>query len=137
MKPRNVVEPMNQAAMTPDALAALEKAGFSRRNFLKGAGALIVSFSMAGVAKKLAAQSSDQSRLTPPNQVDSWIAIAEDGSVTGYAGKCEFGQGFRTVQHQLMAEELSVPRDRITLILCDTALTPDQGVSSGDRKSVV
>lgn len=39
--------------MTPDALHALQQAGFTRRAFLKGSGALIVSFSAAGVVGKL------------------------------------------------------------------------------------
>src|SRR5678816_1122611 len=36
-----------------------------------------------------------------------------------------------TAQTQLVAEELSVPFDRVKLIQCDTALTPDQGTTSG------
>ena len=44
-----------------------------------------------------------------PRQLDSWIAIAADGSVTAYTGKCELGQGMFTAQTQLVAEELSVP----------------------------
>ena len=121
--------------MTPDARAALEKAGFSRRDFLKGAGALIVSFSAMGEAGKLAAQTSSTvvPRATPLDQVDSWIVISQDETVTGYAGKCDFGQGFKTVQRQLIAEELSVPLDRVNIVICDTALTPDQGVSSGSQ----
>src|SRR5947208_9383373 len=65
------------------------------------------------------------------NQLDSWIAISADGSVTAYTGKCELGHGLHTAQTQLIAEELSVPFDRVTLIQCDTALTPDQGTTSG------
>src|SRR5436190_1136019 len=37
-------------AMSPDALGALESAGISRRNFIKGSGALIITFSMGGLA---------------------------------------------------------------------------------------
>ena len=44
---------MTQAAMTPDASAALAREGFSRRHFLKGSGALIVGFSVAGVGGRL------------------------------------------------------------------------------------
>ena len=66
-------------------------------------------------------------------QLDSWIAIAADGSVTAYTGKCELGQGMSTAQTQLVAEELSVPFDRVKLIQCDTALTPDQGTTSGSQ----
>src|SRR5947208_17179317 len=65
------------------------------------------------------------------NQLDSWIAIAADGRVTAYTGKCELGHGLYTAQTQLIAEELSVPLDRVKLIQCDTALTPDQSTTSG------
>ena len=119
--------------MTRDARAALEKCGFSRRDFLRGAGALIVSFSMGGGARKLRGQTTGAPRDTTLNQVDSWVAIAQDETVTGYSGKCDFGQGFRTVQYQLIAEELYMPLSRVNLIYCDTALTPDQGVTSGSQ----
>src|SRR5947208_10040612 len=65
------------------------------------------------------------------NQLDSWIAIGADGRVTAYTGKCELGHGLYTAQMQLIAEELSVPLSRVTLTQCDTALTPDQGTTSG------
>ncbi len=65
------------------------------------------------------------------NQLDSWIAIAADGNVTAYTGKCELGHGLYTAQTQLVAEELGVPFNRVKLVQCDTALTPDQGTTSG------
>ena len=109
--------------------------GVSRREFLKRSGALIVTFSAAGVASELglargvaAAQGINGN---PGTGLDSWIAIAADGRVTAYTGKCELGHGLFTAQTQLIAEELSVPLDRVTLIQCDTALTPDQGTTSG------
>lgn len=123
-------------AMTPDALTALSGEGFSRRNFFRSAGALIVSFSMAGALEEKADAQTPSGFPTPTinaNQVDSWVAIATDESVTAYAGKCDFGQGFRTVQHQLVAEELGVPLARVKMIICDTAQCPDQGVSSGSQ----
>ena len=133
MKMKPAKTSMDQRVMTPDALAALERAGFSRRDFLKGAGVLIVGFSATGgLAKNLLAQ--DSAQADPPlDQVDSWVAIGADESVTAYSGKCDFGQGFATVQYQLVADELYVPLNRITLIACDTAQTPDQGVSSGSQ----
>src|SRR6185436_12712089 len=36
-----------------------------------------------------------------------------------------------TAQVQLVAEELDVPLSRVTLTMCDTASTPDQGTTSG------
>jgi len=121
--------------MTADALAALEGAGLSRRKFLKGSGVLIVGFGRARLAGPLGSLSEQAfaqgfNGASSP-QLDSWIAIAADGSVTAYTGKCELGHGLYTSQTQLIAEELSVPFDRVTLIQCDTALTPDQGTTSG------
>src|SRR3984885_4006051 len=65
----------------------------------------------------------------PANQVDSWLAIGSDGKVTAYTGKEELGQGMSTAQTQLVAEELCVPISRVKLIVADTHLTPDQGVT--------
>src|SRR2546427_8763431 len=98
----------------------------SRRTFLKTSGALVVSFS-------LAPESVFSQRLdgASSNQIDGWISINGDGSVTAFTGKCELGHGLYTAQTQLVAEELSVPFDRVKLIQCDTALTPDQGTTSG------
>src|SRR5438093_9952428 len=125
MKPLDALK-----ALTPDAAAAI-----SRRNFMKGSGALIVGFHMAGLAGRLGMSpgSAAAQRLdgASSNQLDAWIAIGADGSVTAYTGKCELGQGLYTAQMQLIAEELSVPFERVKLIQCDTGITPDQGTTSG------
>ena len=134
MKLRNSVKPIRPDSMTSDAYQALGNAGSSRRDFLRTAGVMIVGFSMAGKAGKLAAQSPiNPSGLVDVTLVDSWLAIGADESITAYSGKCEFGQGFQTVQYQLIAEELDVPLSRVTLIFCDTGYTPDQGVTSGSQ----
>src|SRR5580692_8260353 len=109
----------------------------SRREFLKNAGVLIVGFNMRGANAKLSAQSPiDPTGLVNATQVDSWISIAADESITVHSGKIEFGQGFSTVQTQLVAEELFVPLSRITVIFGDTGFTPDQGVTSGSQSTV-
>ena len=69
----------------------------------------------------------------PLNQLDSWVAIAADGSVTAYSGKEELGQGISVAQTQLVAEELCVPFHRVRLIYCDTAFTPDQAYTAGSQ----
>ena len=107
----------------------------SRRRFLKSSGALIVCFSAGGVADTLglAPGSVSAQGLDGPgsSDLDSWIAVAADGRVTAYTGKCELGHGLYTAQTQLIAEELSVPFNRVTLVQCDTSRTPDQGTTSG------
>jgi CO/xanthine dehydrogenase Mo-binding subunit len=108
----------------------------SRRDFLKDSGVLIVTFGAAGLAGPVGVVRGDAAAQGAPaanRQLDSWLAVAADGTVTAYTGKCELGQGMQTAQTQLIAEELSVPLDRVRLIQCDTALTPDQGTTSGSQ----
>ena len=129
------------AGLSPEARSALARTRLSRRGFLKQSGALIVTFSAFGPSsgrtegppyKAPSSAASAQGMNRPGNgRLDSWIAIAADGRVTAYTGKCELGQGLYTAQTQLIAEELAVPLDRVTLIQCDTAVTPDQGTTSG------
>jgi len=110
----------------------------SRREFLKNAGALIVSFSAASLADSLTfAQGPFDTHPShiDPTKLDSWIAVDADGAVTAYTGKCDFGQGMFTSQTQLVAEELCVRIDRVKLIQCDTSVTPDQGTTSGSQST--
>jgi nicotinate dehydrogenase subunit B len=118
--------------LTSEARRALARAGFSRRSFLKGSGAVIVTFASAGAVDMTGVFAQGFNGTGSP-QLDSWIAIGTDGVVTAYTGKCEFGQGLYTAQMQLVAEELCVPFDRVRLIQCDTSMTPDQGTTSGQQ----
>ncbi|PYY18157.1 MAG: xanthine dehydrogenase family protein molybdopterin-binding subunit [Acidobacteria bacterium] len=110
----------------------------SRRDFLKSSGALIVSFSAASIAGPLAnAQGPFDTHRShiDPTKLDSWIAVAADGTVTAKTGKCDFGQGMLTAQTQLVAEELCVSIGRVNLIQSDTAVCPDQGTTSGSQST--
>jgi CO/xanthine dehydrogenase Mo-binding subunit len=110
----------------------MSSAAVSRREFLKGGGALVVTFGAAGIAGRLATGTAQAQGLGRPGaQLDSWLAIAADGSVKAWTGKCELGQGLYTAQAQLIAEELVVPLERVSLVQCDTDVTPDQGTTSG------
>jgi len=103
----------------------------TRRSFLKTSGALIVGFGSGGL---IVTRAQGPLQGSPAmNQLDSWIAIATDGSITAFSGKEELGQGISTAQQQLVAEELSVPFNRVKLIYCDTAITPDQAHTSGSQ----
>lgn len=123
-------------SMTAAARAALGKEGFSRRDFLRGSGALVVSFGGARLAGGLGVMPDAafaQATRATDGQLDSWLAIGTDGRVTAYTGKCELGQGLFTAQTQLVAEELSIQISRVRLIQCDTEVTPDQGTTSGSQ----
>src|SRR4051794_4102726 len=126
-----------RGAVTFDPRGTSSAADFSRRDFLKRSGALIVGFGAAAGSIRAVLQGPFDTRAShiDPTQLDSWIAGAADGSGTGYTGKCDLGQGMLTAQTQLVAEELSVTVDRVRLITCDTRVCPDQGTVSGSQST--
>jgi CO/xanthine dehydrogenase Mo-binding subunit len=106
----------------------------NRRRFIVQSGALVVSFGASRVAQNLGLETAAAAQgLNGPGsrQLDGWIAVRADGGITAFTGKCELGHGLYTAQIQLIAEELCVPFSRVTLVQCDTAVTPDQGTTSG------
>src|SRR5438477_9768823 len=113
-------------------------AKLSRRDFLQASGALIVCFSVGPALESyVVAQGPFDTHAShiDPEKLDSWLAVASDGTVTAYTGKCDFGQGMYTVQTQLVAEELCVSINQVKLIQCDTSVTPDQGTTSGSQST--
>jgi CO/xanthine dehydrogenase Mo-binding subunit len=114
-------------------------ASISRRDVLKGAGALIVSFNLFGSVSQLFAQGTQGG--TPisnagglaPDQLDSWIAIAPDGTVTVFTSKVDLGTGTGTALGQIVAEELDVPISKIRMEIGDTEKSVDQGRTSASR----
>jgi CO/xanthine dehydrogenase Mo-binding subunit len=63
--------------------------------------------------------------------LDSWIQINTDGTVTVQTGKVEFGQGIKTALAQIAADELDVALKRIRVATTDTAHSPDEGLTVG------
>lgn len=111
----------------------------SRRRFLQGMGALVVSFRLGAVTNARASATpempinpmfsvDDQLGLTP--DVDGWLRIAEDDTVTIFTGRVEIGTGILTALVQIAAEELDVPAANVTIIAGDTDVVPNQGVTS-------
>src|SRR5712671_5365249 len=106
-----------------------------RRDFLKASGSLVVAFSfaprLAEAAMAGGAASIPEAKPLAPGEVDSFLAIGADGTVTCYSGKVDLGTGVATALRQIVADELTVALDKVELITGDTLLTPDQGVTSG------
>ncbi len=99
----------------------------SRRSLLGAGGALIVSIAASG---PMLAQGKAAGK-PPPDQLDSWLAIRQDGSVVAYFGKPDVGQGVDVAIRQIVAEELDVAVARVSLVMSDTAVTVNQGGASG------
>ena len=131
----------------------IETKTISRRQLLKGSGALVVSFSLRGPLSRVLAQSQETSEPRPyavervdlgtftpgpgdyldATELDSWLAVMQDGSITMFTGKVDIGTGTRTALAQIVAEELDVPFNRITMAMGDTAKTVDQGRTVGSN----
>ncbi len=106
----------------------------TRRQFLKGTGALIVSFNLFPAPTDLHAQETVGSGMdADPTSLDSWLAIARDGSVTVFSGKVDLGTGAETALAQIVAEELDVPFEQIKMSSLDTTKAIDQGITAGSR----
>jgi len=122
--------------MTPDARLKPSRSMLSRRELLKVGGALIVTFSSDALLPRWArAQATrsggDVGKLLDPSEVDSFLAIHADGTVTVYTGKVDVGTGLRVAVAQMAGEELGIPAERITVVDGDTGLCPDQGGTGG------
>jgi nicotinate dehydrogenase subunit B len=66
-------------------------------------------------------------------ELDSWIRINPEGTVTVFTGKVDYGQGIRTAFAQIGADELDVSLDRIDIVMADTAQTPNEWITAGSR----
>lgn len=98
--------------------------GMTRRSFLKRFGGGVV------IAVALTDFDVLEGAVTQPYPTDlnAYLNIAEDGSVLGYTGKIEMGQGVNTSLAQMLAEELDVKLERVSMVMGDTDLCPyDRG----------
>ncbi|HEV7802562.1 MAG TPA: molybdopterin cofactor-binding domain-containing protein [Burkholderiales bacterium] len=103
----------------------------NRRTFLTSAGALVVSVSLPA-GKASASSATKASRLgLKPDQLSSYISINPDGSAVGWVGKVDMGQGTDIGWIKLIAEELDLPPERMSMVQGHTEMTVDQGGASG------
>ncbi|WP_345639204.1 xanthine dehydrogenase family protein molybdopterin-binding subunit, partial [Rugosimonospora acidiphila] len=107
----------------------------SRRGLLKAGGALVVMSAAVPVALRPSVAQAAATGMPFPTPVltdlSTWLTVQANGSVTWRTGHVELGQGNRTALAQIVAEELDVAFDKVTLIMGDTNVTPDQGVTAG------
>jgi nicotinate dehydrogenase subunit B len=104
----------------------------SRRDLLRGGVAVAVSFTL-GWPKRAVAQApgSDLGKSVDPHEVDSFLAVHTDGSLTIYTSHVDVGVGLRIAMRQMVAEELGIAVGRISMVEGDTSLTPNHGGTGG------
>src|SRR3989449_9074107 len=112
----------------------MTRMNISRRDLLKAGGALVVSFIVPGGIRTALGQASGTIGGKPaltPDELDSWIAVKADGRIIAFFGKMDMGQGVDVAIGQIVADELDVAFDRVTVVMGDTAFTCNQGGASG------
>jgi CO/xanthine dehydrogenase Mo-binding subunit len=67
----------------------------------------------------------------------STVHVLSDGSVVLLCGTAELGQGAKTVMSQIVAEELRIPLNRVTIRPIDTAFTPFDRSTGSSRSTTV
>jgi CO/xanthine dehydrogenase Mo-binding subunit len=65
--------------------------------------------------------------LSNTPDLDSWVRINSDGTITLFTGKVELGQDLRTSVAMIGADELDLSLDRIRVVMADTSRSPDEG----------
>jgi nicotinate dehydrogenase subunit B len=59
--------------------------------------------------------------------LELFLVLDAAGRITAFNGHVDLGTGIRTALAQIVAEELDVATDRVTMVLGDSELAPDQG----------
>lgn len=102
--------------------------GLGRRTFLQllGAGLMVSVSTVPALAQRRGSRGG-----TGVRNIDARVHLGKDGSITVLTGKVEAGQGARAELTQAAAEELRVSLSRVTLVMADTGLVPDDGITAG------
>lgn len=100
----------------------------TRRVFLQGIGALAVQVS---IGRHAAAQGALPRSLQANPDLDTWLRVNADETVSIWTGKAELGQGIRTALAQIAAEELDLGFPRIRVEPVDTSRSPSEGRTTG------
>jgi CO/xanthine dehydrogenase Mo-binding subunit/aerobic-type carbon monoxide dehydrogenase small subunit (CoxS/CutS family) len=62
--------------------------------------------------------------------LDAWVRVNADETITLFTGKVELGQGIRTAFAQIGADELDVSLERVQVAVVDTAQSPNEGYTA-------
>src|SRR3982074_3145812 len=96
---------------------------------LQATGTLVVTFSLMRDDAVLGPAGAAKAASRGP--VDGFLALDIDASVLVYSGKVDLGAGVRTAFARIVADELNLPMDGVSVGRGDMALPPAHGPASG------
>jgi CO/xanthine dehydrogenase Mo-binding subunit len=100
----------------------------TRRRLLQSGGVVMVSSLFVSPLSAFASTpAASKGGDIPLDRVNSFIAMSADGKVTAFNGHVDLGTGVRTSLAQIVADEIGVRFEDVTMILGDTNRTPNQG----------
>lgn len=100
----------------------------TRRRLLQSGGVVMVSSLFVSPLSAFAnTPAASEVGDIPLDRVNSFIAMSADGKVTAFNGHVDLGTGVRTSLAQIVADEIGVRFEDVTMILGDTNRTPNQG----------
>jgi CO/xanthine dehydrogenase Mo-binding subunit len=109
----------------------------SRKSFVKGGGALVLGFSLAGAAAAgkvgAAGPVTSAGYLPPDNQIDSWLTVNADNTVTFKTSQIEAGNGVTTGFGVIIAEELDLSPSQVHHGPFDSWQVVDSGETGGSN----
>ncbi|MBV8832959.1 MAG: xanthine dehydrogenase family protein molybdopterin-binding subunit [Acidobacteriaceae bacterium] len=121
----------------PEVSASLrEKTTLDRRSFLASLGGgllILLAADEPGTAQESGVGGRRGQEL--PQNIEAWLHISPEGSITAFTGKVEIGQNIRTSLTQAVADELRCDPASVQLIMGDTALTPWDAGTFGSRST--
>lgn len=115
----------------------------NRRDFLSALGAAGLAYgfrlgSGTGTTEDVSVLKSELlSDVSPAVDYTHWIKFNPNGTVQAFSGRAELGQGLLTVLYSILSRGLDLPRDKIEVILGDTARCPDDGATGGSTTTAV
>ena len=106
--------------------ARVDRRQFLRVSAIAGGGILF-----AAQLESLSAGTAWAAQLTDDFVPNAFIRIMPDGIVTIIAKNPEIGQGVKNMLPMLIADELDVDLARVRMVAASTAMSPNEGVTSG------
>ena len=114
------------------------RTGIDRRAFVRtsvsAVGGLWVGVSLPGLARGAASPHDEQAAGVAPAEVTVFVRIDPDNRIVIGARGCEIGQGVRTSLPMLIAEELDVPWEMVTVEQLDYTLVAGAAPGSWREK---